>query len=304
MSADVTWAGYWPASPTVFGSDRSLDEKGNLELFAAYRTMGVHGALINGSTGEWFSQSNAERKRVTELAVEAIDGAFPIVIGATSFTPQETIDIGNHAAKAGAQGIMVTPPPYVAPTEDEIVEFYREVAGEVAIPTMAYNWPRGADIDMSTELQERITALPGVVSVKDSTPDYGKHLDTLRTQGKNSRYFANYISRLGIGVLNELGGIGSIDGGPLGAAFGVPFYNAYWEGDLETARTYADKYDALLRDLVGYNFAGHFGSQVPQIKAALRMMGLPGGYPRKPFQEITPDAEARLSETLKKHKLL
>lgn len=266
--------------------------------------MGVHGVLINGSTGEWFAQSVKERKRVAELAVEAIGNDFPVVVGCSSFTPAVSIELGQHAAEAGAHGILLTPPPYVVPTEAEVLEFYREVVGEVGVPTMVYNWPRGTGMDMSAELMAQLGDLAGVAAVKDSTPDYGRHLATLRANGSGSRYFAHYMSRLGIGVLNEVGGVGSIDGGPLGARYGVKFYDAYHAGDLDAARENADSYDALLRDLVGYNYAGLFGSQISQIKAAMRMMGMPGGYCRRPLQELDDAATSRLAVVLRKHGLL
>lgn len=59
---DVDWSGYWPAVPTPFTSGQRLDEGALRELMALYLHHGVHGVLINGSTGEWFSQSLGERQ--------------------------------------------------------------------------------------------------------------------------------------------------------------------------------------------------------------------------------------------------
>lgn len=301
---DTPWKGYWPASITPFGKDGSLDVTAWRELLDLYRALGVHGVLVNGSSGEWFAQSPQERRQVAEIAVEQADGAFPVVVGCSQFTPAAVAELASHAETIGADGVLFTPPPYVNPTEAEILHFYQEVAEAVEIPIMVYNWPRGTVVDLSPGLLADLARIPNVVSIKDSTPDYAKHLSTLATLGGTVGFFADYISRLGVGVLTQLGGSGSIEGGALGAAHGVAFYECMWSGDLEGARGHADPYAAQLSDLVGYNFAGRFGSQIAQIKAAMRMLGQPGGYCRRPLDELDDGAQAALRAVLQRHGLL
>jgi dihydrodipicolinate synthase/N-acetylneuraminate lyase len=145
---DVDWAGYWPAAPTPFTAE-GLDEPGLRELMELYVANGVHGVLINGSTGEWFSQTPTERRRVAEVAIEAVAGRVPVVIGVTAYTGTEAADLARHAESAGAAGVLATPPPYVHPSPDEIVEFYRALSESTALPFMVYNWPRGVSVDMA-----------------------------------------------------------------------------------------------------------------------------------------------------------
>ncbi len=245
------WRGYWPAATTPFTRSGELDLGAWREELQLFVDLGVHGVLVNGSSGEWFSQTLDERRQVAEVAVEAVDGAFPIVVGCTGFTAEAVFEVARGAADAGADGILFTPPPYVAPNEREILAFYTEVHDATDIPIMVYNWPRGTAVDLSTDLIAELIELPRVISVKDSTPDYQQHLTTLARLGRRSGFFANYISRLGLGVLGELGGDGSIEGGALGARDGVRFWESYWAGDLEAARQAADSYDAQITELVG-----------------------------------------------------
>ena len=60
---DVDWKGYWPACPTPFHADESLDLDSLRELLEFYISCGVHGVLVNGTVGEWFSQTTEERRR-------------------------------------------------------------------------------------------------------------------------------------------------------------------------------------------------------------------------------------------------
>ncbi|MCU1482829.1 MAG: Dihydrodipicolinate synthase [Subtercola sp.] len=304
MSDITPWRGYWPAATTPFEKAGPLDEIAWREQIDLYTSFGVHGVLVNGSSGEWFAQTLAERKRVAEIAVEQVNGAYPVVVGCSSFTPDAVVQLADHAAAAGADGVLFTPPPYAAPNEREIFLFYEEVAARTSIPIMVYNWPRGISLDMSQELLGKLARLDGVVSIKDSTPDYGRHLETLAALGSESVFFANYISRLGIGVMTELGGSGSIEGGALCAAEGIAFFNSFWAGDLEAARMHATVYEAQLASFIGYNFGGRFGSQIPQIKAAMRMLGQPGGYSRRPYQELDEAGLAGLRANLVAQHLL
>lgn len=298
-ATNTTWQGYWPAATTPFGRNGDLDEtawRESLDLFASF---GVHGVLVNGSSGEWFSQTNAERRRVAEIAVEQVNGRFPVVVGCTGYTPETVVSVAKDAVAAGTDGVLFTPPPYARPGEDEVLAFYREVAAQVGAPIMAYNWPRGTGIDMSTDLIAALAQIPNVISIKDSTPDYQEHLGTLQRLGRNSQFFANYISKIGIGVLTELGGSGSIEGGALCAERGVAFFEAYWRGDIEAAREHGKVYDQQLSSFIGYDFAGRFGTQIPQIKAAMRLLGQPGGYCRRPYRDFDEEQTARLAAHLR-----
>ena len=110
----IGWKGYWIAAPTPFTVQGVLDENALRSVLRLYHDQGVHGVLINGTTGEWFSQTEAERP--AEVAVEELGGKIPVVVGCTTFTPSQTIALGLHAREIGADGMLSTPPPYVAPT--------------------------------------------------------------------------------------------------------------------------------------------------------------------------------------------
>ena len=84
---DVDWHGYSVAAPTAFDADLAIDERAFRAVLRLYLSQGVHGLLINGTTGEWFAQSPRERRQVAEIAVQEVAGQVPVVIGCTSFTP-------------------------------------------------------------------------------------------------------------------------------------------------------------------------------------------------------------------------
>jgi 4-hydroxy-tetrahydrodipicolinate synthase len=286
---DVTWHGYWPAAPTPFTADGALDEGAWRALLRLYAAQGVHGVLVNGSTGEWFSQTPAERRRVTEIAVREVAGRFPVVVGVTAYTPDEAIGLARHAAETGADGLLATPPPYVHPGPEEIVAFYDRVSSATDLPFMVYNWPRGVAVDISAHpgLTGRLADLDNVVAIKDSTGDWLRMLGTVEAVCDRVRVFGSFLHRRGLAVLLGLGGDGNIDGGGVGAPFAVPCYEAVAAGDRESARVWADRYAGLSGRLVAPDYSGVYGSPIAQLKAAMSLLGQPGGHVRPPLLPIS-----------------
>jgi dihydrodipicolinate synthase/N-acetylneuraminate lyase len=283
----VDWRGYWPASPTPFTATGDLDEAALRRTMELYVGHGVHGVLINGTTGEWWSQTPVERRRVVEVAVSAAAGAVPVVVGVTTYTPGESAKLARAAADAGADGVLSTVPPYVRPTEDEAVAWYRGLAKASPLPVMVYNWPRGVGLDLSLHALRRIAALDNVAAIKESSGDELKTLEVVEALVDEVRVFARFIGRRGLAMIREVGGDGNIDGGGIGAPFAGPYYDAVWAGDLAGARELADRYRQVGALLIDADYAGRFASPVAQVKAVMRLLGQPGGWVRPPL--IDPD---------------
>ncbi len=286
----VEWRGYWPAAPTPFEEDGAIAESTFRAVLEQYVADGVHGVLINGSAGEWWVQSDAERHRVAEIAVEAVAGRIPVLVGCTDFTAEQVIAHAAHAATIGASGALSTPPPYAHPTQEEVLAFYRAIDAAAELPLVAYNWPRGTAVEISLDTARRIAELDHVVAIKNSTADWDLVIDYIEALADEVRIFSSLINPRGLAILRELGGDGYIDGGGLGAPFAVPFFEALWRDDLPTAREHAATYARLMSGLVEADFGGRFGSPSSQLKAAMKLLGQSGGEVRPP-QQPTIDRE-------------
>ncbi len=282
----VNWKGYWVAAPTPFTKAGAIDEGAWREILRLYHRQGVHGVLVNGTTGEWFSQTAAERRRVAEIAVEELRGKMTVVIGCTTYTAAETSEYGKHAKGIGADGILSTPPPYAAPPARDIINFYKTISDSVDMPLMVYNWARGVVVEIPADVAVEIAKIDHVVAIKDSTSNKAQALETLEKVGDKVRIFGGFINRLGLAVLRGLGGDGNIDGGGMAAVFAVDFYEAFWRGDFEAAKLAADRYVGVMSQFMNPDWSGKFGAPQAQIKAGMAAMGQPGGYPRPPLLPV------------------
>jgi 4-hydroxy-tetrahydrodipicolinate synthase len=218
-----------------------------------------------------------------------VGGRIPCVVGVSSYTPKEVIDLAQHAISIGASGVMITPPPYYNLTEDEIYNFYKVINDHVSIPIMIYNWPRGVGVDMSAILLANLANLSKVIAIKESSGDEGKTikvLEKLLDGRKSIKFFARFIHPEGSQYLQRVGGDGNIDGGGLGAKFAVRFYNAWWQKDSVSMKENSIAYANLSSKLIHSDYSGKFGSPIAQLKACMRILNQPGGFVRPPIMEI------------------
>lgn len=296
---DVTWRGYWPAAPTPFTHEGGLDEEALGQLMHRYVHDHMHGVLINGSSGEWFSQTLDERRRVAEIAVATLANALPAVIGCSALRLEESIHLASHAEQIGAAGVMLTPPPYARPSGDEIVNFFERVADATGLPILVYNIPRrvGVELDLPTTL--RLVALERVVALKDELPA-DQFFERLPHLVNEVRVFGTHFTTpIGMAVLERVGGDGYIGGWEVLGADLPAFFEAIWEGDQPRADAIAARERALDAELWDSLRRPRFGrSFQSQLKAALRLVGIPAGYPRAPLLDLEREELVRLRELL------
>jgi 4-hydroxy-tetrahydrodipicolinate synthase len=296
----VDWKGYIPAITTPFRQDRSLDEQGFEALLEWLDSQGMHGIVVAGTTGEWFSLTDDERQTIYRLAGRRLAGKRTLIAGCNAFSAEKVIAYAEMAREASFDGILVTPPPYVVPSEEEIFEFYRTISNAVRIPICIYNWPPGTNVDMSTSLLERLADLERVVAVKNSTGRLDRFIQTFFALKERIRVFGFGMHQLGATLIRSHGGDGTMGAGALLGHEQPDFYNHLWRGDEAAALRCGARDQVLMEDFFTANLVGRFGSAQAILKAALNALGLPGGFPRPPLLELAPEAQEKVRATLQK----
>ncbi|MFC9501847.1 dihydrodipicolinate synthase family protein, partial [Streptomyces sp. NPDC056982] len=172
----VNWRGYIPAITTPFTREGVLDTDALHVQVDWLVKEGIQGAILAGTSGEWFSMSTAERAQLFAAGAEHRTDTFPVIGACNAFTPHEAITHARAAEAAGLDGILLTPPPYIVPNRKEIIAFYRAVSDATDIPMTVYNWPRGCVVDMDVDLLTELAQIENVVAIKNSTGDFASFL--------------------------------------------------------------------------------------------------------------------------------
>jgi dihydrodipicolinate synthase/N-acetylneuraminate lyase len=131
----------------------------------------VGGLVPGGSTGEFTTLSEAERREVTEVTVEAAAGRVPVVAGTGALSTRETIELSVHAERAGATAVMVVPPFYDTPSWRELRTHYTAVADAISIPIMYYNLPSASGVTLDADQLRELRSVARVTSMKDTGGD-------------------------------------------------------------------------------------------------------------------------------------
>jgi 4-hydroxy-tetrahydrodipicolinate synthase len=146
---------------------------------------GTHGLVPVGTTGESPTLSHEEHKRVVELCIEAAARRVPVIAGAGSNCTAEAVELARHAAKAGADGVLVVTPYYNKPTQEGLYLHFKAVNDCADIPVIIYNIPGRSVVDMSVETMARLFKLNNIVGVKDATANMARASQQRAALGKD-----------------------------------------------------------------------------------------------------------------------
>lgn len=118
---------------------------------------GVPGIIILGTTGEFLTISDVEREEFVDATVKHIAGRIPVLVGTMNAYTPKAVEYSKQAERLGADGLMIVPPYYYTPTDDEIFNYYKAICEAVSLPIMLYNNPFTSNVDMSAKLVGRLT---------------------------------------------------------------------------------------------------------------------------------------------------
>tara|TARA_R110002096_G_scaffold51601_4_gene134833 strand:- start:1207 stop:2124 length:918 start_codon:yes stop_codon:yes gene_type:complete len=285
----IDWRGYIPAITTPFNDDDKLDPEMLATLLKWLYTQGMHGIVVAGTTGEWFSMATEEKQQLYKTTSNVLSGKMTLIAGCNAFTAKEVIALAASAKECAFDGILVTPPPYVRPSDSEIYTFYQEINAAVDIPICVYNWPPGTGVDMKLSLLERLCGLDKVVALKNSTGNADKFLNDAENLHDKVRIFGVPMNEYGIKLLTEKKADGLMGSGAVLGKNQANFFNELWAGNIRKALEYGAMDRRIMNDWFDQHYMAKFGSAQAIMKTALNLQGLPGGQPRRP---ILPLAQA------------
>lgn len=272
------------AMVTPFAEDGSLDLDGAARLAAYLVDEQRNDALVvNGTTGEAPTTTDAEKERLIRAVVEAVGDRAKVVAGVGTNDTRHTIELAAAAEKAGAHGLLVVTPYYNKPPQAGLVHHFTAVADATSLPVMLYDIPHRSGVPIATETLVRLAEHERIVAVKDAKGDLvATSWVTSRTDlAFYSGEDALTLPALAVGAVGLVGTSTHLTG-----ALTQQMISAYDRGEITEAL-------ALHRRLLPL-FTGIFRTQgTLLVKAALAAHGLPAGPVRPP---LVPATEAEIAQ--------
>ncbi|MBB2157956.1 dihydrodipicolinate synthase family protein [Gluconacetobacter diazotrophicus] len=273
-----------------------FDGRGRVDVPALRRftdwqiAQGIRGLIPLGSTGEFLSLTDDERTLVAETVIGQAAGRVPVFIGTGAENTDDVIRYSREAESLGADGVMIIPPFYSTPTDDELFVHYRRVSDAIGLPIMLYNNPATANVDLLPELVARLGTIDNCRLIKESTMDVTRVRDIIRLCGDRMTVFGGIM---GFESFLE-GAVGWVAVASNVAPHAMSQIFALCDGfrDIGAAREIYRRHVPLIRFVGG-------GGYVAGSKALLKHMGFDVGAPRPPRLPLPAAQDAQALEIVR-----
>jgi 4-hydroxy-tetrahydrodipicolinate synthase len=246
------------------------------------------GLVISGTTGESPTTSDAEKARLLRAVLDAVGDRATIVAGVGTNDTAHTCELARQAEEAGAHGLLVVTPYYNKPPQHGLVAHFTAVADATGLPVLVYDIPGRTGTAIATETLVQLSAHPRIVAVKDAKGDFGA--SSVVMAATDLAFYSGddmlNLPWLSVGAVGFVSVHGHVVGDRL-----HEMIDAYVSGDVDTAL-------AVHRELLPV-YTGMTRMQgTVSTKAALAMLGLPGGPVRPPLADATTAEAERLRNDL------
>ncbi len=154
---------------TPMHEDGSVDYPTLRTLIDWHITEGTDCIGVVGTTGESPTVNVEEHCEIIRVSVEQSAGRVPIMAGCGANSTAEAIELTRFAKKVGADCQLQVVPYYNKPTQEGQYLHFKAIAEAVDLPMVLYNVPGRSVADMAHDTVMRLTAVPGVVGIKEAT---------------------------------------------------------------------------------------------------------------------------------------
>ncbi len=273
---------------TPFKKDLSIDWDGVSTLAKHLVDTGHDAIVVSGTTGEAPTTSDDEKDQIIKVVLEAVGGKAKVIAGAGNNETSHSIEQALRAQKAGAHGLLVVTPYYNKPPQAGIEAHFRAIADASDLPVILYDIPGRTGMQIESDTIVRLAEHPRIVALKDAKGDVAATSWVIKRSGIPV-YSGDDILNLPLLSVGAVGFV-SVCGHTVGREL-REMLDAWFAGNAPRALEIHQKILPV--------FTGTFRTQgAIMTKAALTMMGLPGGYTRLPLVDATPAQIAQLRDDL------
>ena len=246
---------------------------------------------------EYTMLSREERKELLRVGTEMVNKRKPVILGVSSPSAREVIELAEYAAGVGgdlAQVLMPLRPWGGQPTIAELMEFYTQVASASPLPVVAYHNP-GPGADPPQDAFVRISEINNIRYFKESSRDITKIsrlIEQIDLAGKG-HYFTTMQPLL---ATLMMGGSGATMPPP-GTRIGAQVVRAFRSGDIEGAKYWQRCFALFPGKWAAYGLP-------PVMKSAMKHFGVDIGEPSRPYAPVSPRDHAQIGQFLRQVGLL
>jgi 4-hydroxy-tetrahydrodipicolinate synthase len=274
---------------TPFKKDGAIDWAG-IEKIADHLVQSGHdGIVVNGTTGEAPTTKSSEKEEIIKVVRKTVGTKIKVLSGAGDNETEYSINQAKRTEQAGADGLLVVTPYYNKPPQAGIEAHFLAVADATDLPMMMYDIPGRTGVPIEPETIVRLSEHPRIVALKDAKGDVASTSWVIKRCGIPV-YSGDDILNLPLLSVGAVGFV-SVCGHTVGKDL-RELLDSWFAGNTSRALEIHQKLLPV--------YTGTFRTQGAILtKAALNLMGLPGGYTRLPLVDATDAQIAQLRDDLR-----
>jgi 4-hydroxy-tetrahydrodipicolinate synthase len=271
-------------------NERGVNEPVLRDLVRFHLREGTNALVVNGSTGEASTMSPDEQLQAARVVVDEAGKRVPVIVGCGGSDTAAVSALAANARAAGADAVLVSPPPYNKPPQRGIVAHYRRVMDAADLPCIVYNVPGRTACNILPETVETLAEDPRVVGVKEASGDISQVAELCRRVADRVAVYSGNDDQ--VVPLMALGGVGVISVlANVAPAATARMANSFVAGDVAQARR-------LQLDLLPL-IAALFREPNPMpVKAGVRLLGFDVGPLRLPLVDPSDAVMAELRQAM------
>jgi 4-hydroxy-tetrahydrodipicolinate synthase len=276
------------AMVTPFNKDGSIDWDGVAKLAVHLADHGHDAIALNGTTGEAPTTKTSEKLEIIRVVKSVVGDRVKILTGAGDNETSYTVDQAKRCAEVGADGLLIVTPYYNKPPQAGIEAHFKAVAAATDLPIMMYDIPGRTGVEIEQDTICRLTEVKNIVALKDAKGNPASTSWVIARTGLPV-YSGDDILNLPLLSIGAVGFV-SVCGHTVGNEL-REMLDAWFAGNAARALEIHQKLLPV--------FTGTFRTQGAILtKAALTLMGLPGGSTRLPLVDATEAQIAQLRKDL------
>jgi 4-hydroxy-tetrahydrodipicolinate synthase len=288
MSINAPFGRLITAMVTPFAADGSIDWDGVARLAHHLADHGHDAIAVNGTTGEAPTTKSSEKLEIIKVVKSAVGSRVKVLSGAGDNETSYTVEQAKRSADAGADGLLIVAPYYNKPPQAGIEAHFKAVAAATDLPIMMYDIPGRTGVEIESDTIMRLFEVPNIVALKDAKGNLAATSEVIARSGIPV-YSGDDILNLPFLSIGAVGFV-SVCGHTVGNEL-KEMLDAWFAGNTARALEIHQKLIPV--------FKGTFKTQGAILtKAAMNLMGLPGGTTRLPLVDATPAQIATLREDL------
>lgn len=211
--AQINLTGMGVALITPFNEDDTVNYTALSRLVDHQLQNGTDYLVVLGTTAETPTLTNEEKKNITRLVVEKVNGRVPIVLGVGSNNTKAVVDQLKQEKFDGIDAILSVVPYHNKPSQEGIYQHYTAISKATPLPIILYNVPGRTGVNMTAETTLRLANdCANIIATKEASGNITQMDDIIKNKPKNFEvisgddgYTFPLITLGAIGVISVIG---------------------------------------------------------------------------------------------------